>query len=48
MDELTQTFDEMLEGMQTAEAAAGVDALFEMDPIELGEAAAQSAGRAAD
>ena len=48
LDELTQAFDEMLEGMQTAEAAAGVDALFEMDSIELGEAAAQGAGRAAD
>lgn len=39
LDELTREFDELFAGMQSDEAAAAFDALFEMDSEALGEAA---------
>ena len=45
LDELAQQFEEMLARMQTPEAAAGVEALFEMDSAQLGEAAVRTALR---
>lgn len=39
LDELAREFDETLAYLQTDEAAAGFDALFEMGPEELGRAA---------
>ena len=45
LEELTQDFDEMLDGMQAAEAAEGLDALFEMDRAALGDAALRGAHR---
>ncbi len=43
LDELTGEFDAMLARMQSEEAAAGFDALFEMDSAALGEAAVKEA-----
>lgn len=43
LDEVAKEFDETLATMQTSEAAAGFDALFEMEPEELGRAAVQGA-----
>lgn len=43
LEELTQEFDALLARMQSAEAAAGFDALFEMDAGALGEAAVRGA-----
>jgi prevent-host-death family protein len=43
--ELTREFDAMVERMQTQEAAAGFDALFEMDTAALGDAAVRGARR---
>ena len=43
LDELAREFDETLTSMQTREAAAGFDALFEMGPEELGRAAVHGA-----
>jgi prevent-host-death family protein len=40
---LERQFDEMLAGMQTAEAARAADELFDMSPRELGEAAVRAA-----
>ncbi|HVR28713.1 MAG TPA: type II toxin-antitoxin system prevent-host-death family antitoxin [Thermoanaerobaculia bacterium] len=48
LDELTREFDEMLARMQTEEAAAGVDALFEMEAEALGRAAVRAAQTADD
>jgi hypothetical protein len=48
LDDLTREFDAMLDRMQTAQAAAGFDALFEMEPEELGQAAVRSARTEAD
>lgn len=48
LDELAREFDEMLARMQTEEAAAGVDALFEMGSAELGRAAVRGARRETD
>jgi prevent-host-death family protein len=45
LEELTQDFDEMLDGMQAAEAAEGLDALFEMDRAALGDAALRGTHR---
>lgn len=42
---LTQRYDEMASRMQTPEAAAGVDALFDAAPEELGRAAVAAAKR---
>lgn len=41
--ELMWEFEELLERMQTPEATAAVDALFEMTPEELGRAAVHAA-----
>jgi prevent-host-death family protein len=43
LDELAREFDETLATMQTDEAAAGFDALFEMGPEALGRAAVHGA-----
>lgn len=43
LEELTREFDEMLARMQTEEAGAATDALFDMKPDELGEAAVRGA-----
>lgn len=43
LEGLTREFDEMLARMQTDEAAAGTDALFDMESDELGEAAVRGA-----
>jgi prevent-host-death family protein len=43
--ELTREFDAMVERMQGQEAAAGFDALFEMDSAALGDAAVRGAQR---
>lgn len=43
LDELAREFDETLAYLQTDEAAAGFDALFEMGPEELGRAAVRGA-----
>lgn len=43
LDELEREFDEMLARMQSEEAAAAVDALFEMRSDELGDAAVRGA-----
>lgn len=43
--ELTREFDAMVARMQTREAAAGFDALFEMDSADLGDAAVRGAQR---
>lgn len=43
--ELTREFDTMVARMQTREAAAGFDALFEMDSAALGDAAVRGAQR---
>lgn len=40
---LTREFDARLERMQTDEAAAGFDALFDMDGAELGKSAVEAA-----
>lgn len=48
LGELTREFDEMLARMQSAEAAAAVDALFEAGSDELGEAAVRGARARAD
>jgi antitoxin Phd len=42
---LTQRFDDMVARMQTAEAVAGVDALFSASSDELGRAAVAAAKR---
>jgi antitoxin Phd len=42
---LTQRYDEMVKRMRTPEAAAGVDALFDATPAELGRAAVAAAKR---
>jgi antitoxin Phd len=42
---LTQRYDQMMARMQTPEAAAGVDALFNATPEELGRAAIAAAKR---
>src|SRR6202790_4198218 len=42
---LTQRYDEMVARMQTPAAAAGVDALFDASPEELGRAAVAAATR---
>ncbi|MGH8132756.1 MAG: type II toxin-antitoxin system Phd/YefM family antitoxin [Steroidobacteraceae bacterium] len=42
---LTQRYDAMVARMQTPEAAAGVDALFNATPEELGRAAVAAAKR---
>lgn len=42
---LTQRYDEMVLAMQTPAAAAGVDALFNATPAELGRSAAAAAKR---
>jgi prevent-host-death family protein len=42
---LTQRYDEMVSRMRTPEAAAGVDALFNATPEELGRAAVKAAKR---
>jgi prevent-host-death family protein len=43
LDELAGEFEARLAGMQTSQAAAAVDSLFEMDPKSLGEAAHEAA-----
>jgi prevent-host-death family protein len=43
---LTQRYDQMVARMQTPEAAAGVDALFNATPEDLGRAAVAAAKRA--
>lgn len=43
LDELAREFDNTLASLQTDEAAAAFDALFEMGPEELGRAAVQGA-----
>ena len=43
LQDLEREFEEMLARMQTTEAAAAVDTLFEMDSDDLGTAAAQTA-----
>jgi len=43
LDELTREFDEMLARLQTDEAAAATDALFDMGADELGRAATRGA-----
>jgi prevent-host-death family protein len=43
LDELTREFDEMLARMQTDEAAAAADDLFDMGPDELGRTAVRDA-----
>lgn len=43
LEELTREFDELLAHMQTEEAAAGTDRLFDMGAEELGEAAVSGA-----
>lgn len=48
LDELTREFDALLAHMQTDEAAAAADALFEMDSEDLGEAAVLGARRKSD
>lgn len=48
LDQLTREFDEMLARMQTDEAAAAVEALFEAGPDELGEAALRDPRDSAD
>jgi antitoxin Phd len=45
LDFLTQRYDQMVARMQTPEAAAGVDALFNATPEELGRAAIAAAKR---
>ena len=45
LDFLTQRYDEMVAHMQTPEAVAGVDALFNATPRELGRAAVAAAKR---
>jgi antitoxin Phd len=42
---LSQRYDEMVARMQSAESAAGVDALFSASPDELGSAAVAAAKR---
>lgn len=39
LDELSREFDELLARLQTEEAAAATDALFDMEADELGQAA---------
>lgn len=43
LDELDAQFDDLLAGMQTASARAGVAAAFDAAPEELGEAAVEAA-----
>jgi len=43
LERLEREFDEMFAAMQTAEAARAADALFEMPPRKLGEAAVRMA-----
>jgi prevent-host-death family protein len=45
LDLLAQRYDDMVLRMQTAEAAAGVDTLFNATPAELGQAAVRTAKR---
>lgn len=45
LDHLTQRYDAMVARMQTAEAAAGVDTLFNATPLELGQAAVRAVKR---
>lgn len=47
LEQLEQQFDEMLAQMQTGEAAAAADALFETDSDELGATAVRAAETAA-
>jgi prevent-host-death family protein len=43
LDDLSERFDELLAGMQTPEAKAGVAAAFDATPDELGAAAVKAA-----
>lgn len=43
LDELTREFDELLARLQTDEAGAATDALFDMEADELGRAAVRGA-----
>lgn len=43
LDALTREFDALVARMQSREAAAGFDALFEMSSAELGESAVKAA-----
>jgi PHD/YefM family antitoxin component YafN of YafNO toxin-antitoxin module len=46
LDFLTRRYDELVSSMQTPQAAAGVDALFNATPDDLGRAALAAAKRA--
>lgn len=48
LGELTREFDEMLARLQTEEAAAATDALFDMGADELGQAAVRAARDGSD
>jgi prevent-host-death family protein len=45
LDDLTDRFDDLLEGMQTRAAKRGMASAFDADPEELGRAAVRAAKR---